>query len=374
MAVTIPGAKGSTAITFTVSGSSGGNYAADFAGAIATATNVGTLPAESTVAGALFEYTSPASLNTVLTTGSQYFFISDGVSNVITLAASNETLLAGALTTVIETGDVGGERVIFTGGTNEFVGSATGVGGDTIVSGSGFDTIQTGGGPSTVFAGTGSTTIYLNDTVGGDLVNMQAGTSTVYADGIADTVFASATGTIVGGTGSLLVTTDGGTITVIGGAGAVSGFLSSGTDLTFTSASGDPSAAFVAGAGNETLDGSGAIGGFSFFADTNPSDTVADTVTGGAGADFFSTGTGTEDFTAGTGYAGFEIASVAGGTITINDFGGIDSVNFGGLSVADETSLLATSSVVSGGNLTVTLGDGTTVEFTGVTDLTGHLY
>jgi hypothetical protein len=373
MAVTIPGAKGSSAITFTLSGSSAGNYAADFAGAIASGHPIGTLPYETTVAGALFVADTPTSIDTTLTAGSQYFFISNAVSNDIYLAASNETLLAGALTTVTELGSVGGERVIFTGGTNSFVGSTTGVGGDTIVSGSGDDTISTGGGPSTVFAGTGNTLIYLNDTVGGDLVNMQAGTSTVYADGV-DTIFASATGTIVGSTGALLVTTDGGTITVMGGAGAVSGFLSSGTDLTFTSASADPSGVFVAGTGNETLDGSGAAGGFSFFADTVSGDTVADTVTGGAGADFFSTGTGSEDITAGSGFAGFEIASVGGGTITINDFGGIDSVNFGGLSVADETSLLETSSVPSGGNLTVTLGDGTTVEFTGITSLSGHLY
>jgi len=372
MAVTIPGAKGSTAITFTVSGLAGGNYATDFANAVASASNVGTLPNESNVAGALFEYTSPNALNTILTTGSQYFYISDAASNVITLAASNETLLVSALTTVTELGSVGGERVIFTAGDNYFDGSLSGVGGDSITSGSGDDTINTGGGPSTVFSGSGNTLIYLNDTVGGDLVNLQAGTSTVYADGV-DTIFAIATGTIFGGTGALLVTTDGGTITVDGGAGAVTGFLSSGTDLTFTSPTADPSGVFVAGTGNETLDGSGAGGGFSFFADTVAGDTVADTVIGGAGADFFSTGTGSEDITAGTGYSGFEIASVAGGTITISDFSASDSVNFGGLSVADETSLLETSSVVSGGNLTVTLGDGTTIEFTGVTSLTGHL-
>jgi hypothetical protein len=379
MAVTIPGAKGSTAITFTLSGSAAGNYAGDFAGAIASGHPVGTLPYETTVAGALFIADTPTSIDTTLTIGSQYFFISNAVANEITLAASNETLLAGALTTVTELGAVGGERVIFTGGTNEFIGSTTGVGGDTIVSGSGDDTIDTGAGPSTVFAGTGNTLIYLNDTgvagdstVTGDLVNMQAGTSTVYADGVSDTVFASATGTIIGGTGSLVITTDGGTVTVMGGTGSVAGFLTAGTDLTFTG--GGSSGVFVAGAGNETLDGAGAAGGFSFFADTVSGDSVTDSVTGGAGADFFSTGTGTEDITAGSGFAEFEIASVAGGTITINDFSGSDSVNFANLSVADETSLLSTASVVSGGNLTVTLGDGTTVEFTGVTSLSGHLY
>jgi hypothetical protein len=375
MAVTIPGAKGSTAITFTLSGSASGNYSSEFAGIIATQGNAGTLPDESTTPGAAFINTTPVAVNTIITTGSQFFFLSNAFANTLTLAASNEFILAGAETTVIEDGSVGGELVVFTGGTNAFEGSSTGVGGDTIVGGTGYDTITTGAGPSTVFAGAGNTLIYLEDTApgGGDLVNMQAGTSTVYADGVSDTVFAIATGTINAGTGSLLVTTDGATITVIGGAGSTTGFLSAGTDLTFTSPAGDPSAVFIAGTGNETLDGSGAAGGFSFFADTVSGDTVNDSVTGGAGADFFSTGTGTEDITAGSGFAGFEIGADSG-TITINDFGGIDSVNFAGLSVADETSLLATSSVVSGGNLTVTLADGTTVEFTGVTSLTGHLY
>jgi hypothetical protein len=385
MAVTIPGAKGSTAITFSVTGGSSGNYVSDFANAIATASNVGTLPSETTTPGALFEYTSPDSLNTILTTGGQYFYVSDGVSNTITLAASNETLLAGALNTVIEVGSVGGERVIFTGGTNEFIGSSTGVGGDTIVSGSGDDTIDTGSGPSTVFAGTGNTLIYLHDagvsdpdsTVpgGGDIVNMQAGTSTVYADGVTDTVYAVATGTIIGDTGKLLITSDGGTVTVVGGVGDVSGYLTAGSDFTFTNASGDSSAVFNAGAGNETLDGAGAAGGFSFFADTTAGDasTVSDSVTGGSGADFFSTGTGMEDITAGTGYSGFEIASVAGGTITINDFSAADSVNFFGFTVAQETAYLQSNSTTAGGNLTVTLGDGTTIEFTGITSLSGHL-
>jgi hypothetical protein len=386
MAVTIPGAKGSTAITFTVSGSATGNYANDFASAIATQTTIGTLPDESTVAGAAFEYTDSNTFTTVLTTGSQYFYIADSASTLITLAASNETLLIGSLTSVIEEGAVGGERVVFTSGDNLFTGSKTGVGGDTITGGSGNDTIYTGAGPTTVFSGTGDTTIYLQDTGitdgdstvvgGGDIAVLQSGDGTVYAAGVSDTVFASAMGTVIGEGGKLLIGTSAATLTVVGGLGQVTGALSAGTDITFSSPDSASSAVFTAGAGNETLDGSGAAGGFSFFADTDTVDSssVTDSVTGGPGADFFSTGTGVEDITAGSGFAGFEIASVAGGTITINDFSGADSVNFAGLSVADETSLLATSSVASGGNLTVTLGDGTTIEFTGITSLSGHLY
>ncbi len=40
-------------------------------------------------------------------------------------------------------------------------------------------------------------------------------------------------------------------------------------------------------------------------------------------------------------------------------------MNFGGLSVAQEVSLLSTASAVTGRNLTVTLGDNTKITFVG---------
>jgi hypothetical protein len=321
---TVPGA-GSTVVTFTISNAAGGNYATDFANAVANITTVSTLPTESTVAGALNELISTSVTgSTVLTTGNQYTLVETFQPYLLQLNASNETVAAGGSVTVQELGTVGGEKVSFISGNNTFEGSSTGVGGDTISGGQGLDTIDTGAGPTTVFGGADST-IKLGDTIGGDVVVLQNGSSTVTASntaGITDTVFASASGSIIGGAGNILLTTDGGTVSVTGGSGAFTGFLTAGTDLTFTS---------------------------------------------GSGSAFFSTGAGNETITAGAGSADFEIASVTGGgAITINDFGASDFVNF------DNQSITGSSTTAT--SITVTLTDGSTVDFLGVTSLSGHVY
>jgi len=364
MAVTIPGG-GHSVITFTVSGSASGNYATDFANAVATDSVVTALPAESDQEGALGVFNSGSTgLVTDITIPYQYLYIASGAASTITLSASNETMLAGSLVSVVESGNVGGERVTFTGGDNSFTGSTTGVGEDTITSGSGHDTIFTGDGSSTVFT-EGYASVTLNDTSAGagDIAVMQAGSSTVFAYGVADTVFAGASGSVVGGSSQFLLTT-GGTpvsVTVDGGTGGALMYGSNGTDVTFNNASGSAEGIFVAGGGNETLNGAGAAGGFVFYGGTDTAG--VESVTGGSGYDYFTTGTGTEDFTAGLGGAQFDISSLAGGVITINDFGSGDSVHF------DSSYTTATT----GGNLTVTLGNGTTIEFVGITSLSGHL-
>jgi hypothetical protein len=135
-------------------------------------------------------------------------------------------------------------------------------------------------------------------------------------------------------------------------------------------------ALFGAGAANETLNAANAVGGLSFFGDVNKADaaSITDTVVGGSGYDFFSTGGGKEVFVAGAGSAQFNINEEGAGTkIFIYNFGASDSVNFAGLDVAQETSLLHTASTLSNGNLSVTLSDGTKVEFLGTTSLNGHL-
>jgi hypothetical protein len=326
--VTVPGA-GSTTVTFSISNSAGGNYAADFANAVATATSISTLPTESDSVGGVNEYLSNSGgvTTTVLTIGNQYTLIESFSPFLLQLNASNETVVAGGAVTVQELSNVGGEKVSFIGGNNIFEGVLDGAGGDTISGGSGDDTIITGGGPTTVFGGTAST-ITLRDNIAGhgDVVVLQNGSSTVNADGLSDTVFASASGSIIASSGNLYLTTDGGTVSVTGGSGNFFAFLSAGTDLTVTS---------------------------------------------GSGFEYFQTGTGSETINAGTGGANFEIASVAGGDITINDFGASDYVNFGGLSVSNESTL---SSTPGANSITVTLTNGTTVDFVGVTSLSGHYY
>jgi len=381
VAISIPGGSGSV-ITFTLNNQSGAvvNYAEDFAAAVAIPVDLSFLPVESSVAGGYNIFNSGDSISTTLTQGSQYTYIAAAAPSFIYLDASNETLLTGALTTIIEGDSVGGERVVFTDGVNSFIGSASDVGGDTIAGGSGYDNIFTGGGATTVFGGSYST-IVLNDTAGagGDIAVLSTGMDTVFAYGAADTIFAGASGLIVGGSvaGFTVTTADDPSgalpFTVIGGMAGGIILGSSGTDVTFSNAAGDAGVSFAAGNGNETLDGSTSAGNLYFFG-SQLSD-AADTVVGGSGYDFFATGIGTEDLTAGSGLAAFDIASVSGAAITINDFGGSDSLHLAGLTLAQETAVVDAGTAGSGG-FTIDLGSGSTVTFTNITSasgLTNHL-
>jgi hypothetical protein len=385
MAITIPGGGGSV-ITFNLSNATSAlvNYAQDFADAVEGVKDISFLPVESPDEGALNIFSSGDSISTTLTQGSQYTYIAAASPSYLYLANSNESVAAGALTTIVEQGAVGGENIQFLDGNNLFIGSSTGVGGDTIVGGTGYDTIDTGVGSSTVFGGY-NTSITLSDTStgGGDVAALLAAGDTVYADGVADTIYAAATATIDGGSSFFTLVTGAKplSLTVNAGSGAGVVVISAGNDVTYNSDGSSALGVIVGGAGNETLQGAGATGGFVFFADPNASDAGTISVTGGVGFDYFQTGAGTEDYTAGGGTAEFSIASVTGGaSITINDFNSFDSVNFLGLDTASEASLLANqdtavgSTSVSGGNLTVTLTDGTTVQFVGITSLTGHTY
>jgi hypothetical protein len=316
-----------------------------------------------------------------LSTGRQYTYAAVvSPTQIIGSPAGSDTVLASGGVTY-DAGAGGSDRVVFAGGDNLFFGGSAP--GDTISGGAGSDTIDTGTQNATVFSGTGNTTINLGDTVGGDVVALLAGNSSVTAAGVNDTVFATAaydstTGTIVGGTGQLFFVAGASDsdlpLTVIGGSGSTYMFTNAGSDITLDNSGG--AAYFIAGAGNETLNGANAAGGFAFFSDTVAADaaSINYSVLGGAGPDFFSTGEGHETIVAGSGEALFHVNDLGpDANITIADLQAKDFVNLGGLSVQDETALLGTASVISSGNLTVTLHDGTKVEFLGVTSLTGHL-
>jgi hypothetical protein len=367
MAVTINGGGGST-LTFNVTaGTAGSNYASDFPTSFPAYSTLSSGGTESTVAGALniiFSNGSPTTY--ALATGDQYTVVDSGDATTVDgSTVGGDTLLGGADMTYIEAAGAKDNRIVFVSGTNLFVGSSNDAG-DTIVGGSGYDTIKTGGGPSTVFSGSGHTLAYLDDTVAGDIGIMQSGTTTIMADGVSDTVFASATGEIVGGTGNLFFVASASTaplsISIVGGSGSTDMFGASNTDLTL---SGGGMNVFVAGAGNETLNAAGSSGSVAFFGDTNSGDSVNTSVVGGSGSGYFLTGAGNEFFQAGTGFDSFNITSVTGDAqITIADFSPNDSVSF----YAGSDSVGSTDN----GNYTVTLSDGTKVEFLGITSLPGH--
>lgn len=382
--ISIPGGQGSTTpVTFTITGNAAVNYATDFNAGVQNAPAITSLSSsgeESTVAGALNLIESSSNTLYGLSAGHQYTYAAVTTPTKLTgSSAGGDTVLAGGGLTYDAVG--AGDRVIFDSGNNVFNGDS--VGGDVITGGSGSDSINTGAGSNTIFAGSGNTLLNLGDTSGGDVAVLIAGNSTVSAQGVNDVVFASAsmastTGTIEGGTGLLnFVAGSSSTslpITIVGGSGTTDVFANRGSDITLDNSTGK--AFIIAGAGNETLNGAAAVGGFAFFGDTVGADasSIDQTITGGQGADYFSTGGGNETITAGTGGGLFHVNDLGAGTnITIADLSSKDFFNFGGLSIASEQSLLAHDSSVTGGNLTVTLPDGTKVEFLNVTSFTGHL-
>jgi Ca2+-binding RTX toxin-like protein len=379
--LTIPGATGNT-VTFTVTGSSTTNYAQSFSAAVANATVItqlspGTSP--STVRGALNIIQASSSTPYTLTTPGQYTYAAVTSPTQINGSSGLDTVVAGGDVYYVASG--GHNNVDFTNGENIYFGANEG--GNTISGGSGNDTINTGLGNDTVFSGTGDGLVNLTDQYGSDIVALLAGNTNVNAYGY-DTVYASAalnastTGTIFGSTGALTFVAGSSdstlAVTIVGGSGYTTMFGGAGSDIVFANSAG--AAIFVAGAGNETLNGFNAAGGYAFFGDTTPADaaSINDTIIGGTGPDYFATGGGHEYISAGPGAALFDINDLGQGTdITVANFGAADFVTFAGLTRAAETSLLQTASVVSNGNLTITLQNGTQVEFLSTTSLTGHL-
>jgi len=382
--ITIPGSQGST-LTFTVSGGAAANYANDFSRDVQFPTAITTLSTNGgagapTIAGAL-NIIGPSNTSTFSIPGThQYTYAAvSAPTRLVGSAGGADTVLAGGGVSYVANG--GQNKIIFSQGNNIFFGNAAG--GNTITGGAGYDTINAGTGSATVFSGAGHSLVNLGDTVGGDIAALLAGSTTVNAFGHNDTVYASAasmptSAQIFGGAGTLSFAAGPSestlNVTIVGGSGTTEMFGAAGTDMVFANKSG--TAAFTAGAGNETLNAANAAGNFAFFGDTNTADALSidDTIVGGNGNEYFSTGGGHETIFAGTGGEMFQINDVgAGTTITIVDFSASDSVNFAGLTVSEETSLLGTASTLSGGNLSVTLTDGTKVDFIGISSLAGHL-
>ena len=315
--------------------------------------------------------------------------------------------------------------ITFINGTNTYDGSGGSASGDTITSGAGSDTINTGHGSSTVFSGSGTSLITLNNTTGSDVVFLGDGVSTVIANGVSDTVVAASAGqlilggatgsslivaveaasvagpakdvilardsavtvfdsvggnTIFGGTGNLTFVGQSGSLpvadTIVTGSGftAIVGFANA--DITFASTSTSGGVGIIAGTGNETLNGANATN-FTVFGDTTAAASSSSTFVGSynsGSTDFFNTGAGSEAYVAGNATDIFQLDTVSAASgpahITIFGFTGNDMVGFGNDTVNAQNDL--NSGTVTGGNLTITLSDKTTVTFVGVTTLTGH--
>jgi Ca2+-binding RTX toxin-like protein len=368
-----------------------------------------------------------------------YQFLFDNVSGATTITGSGmgSDVLVAAINAAASYFDEGGNNtIVFVDGDNTYHGDTTAsAGNDYIAAGSGYDTIFSGAGHDTINSGTGSGTIVLQDTgTGGvpfnDYVYLDDGHNEVYADGMHDAVLATGAGqtiaggadaaaqdgvVLVGGNGDGNDVIDGGAATmtvfdqsggnsVFGGAGlfnfiggsdvsasVVAGtgtmylFVTSGDSITFAASDTAETAYFIAGTGNETLNGAFAQNNLLMFGgDSGQSSITAgitDLMVGGSGNDTLVSGAGHETLTGGAGNNVFLIDATTdgvGATILISDFGASagNVLEFANYTTAEINAALNSAQTVSGGageiNTILTLSDNTQVTLVGVSSLNGH--
>jgi Ca2+-binding RTX toxin-like protein len=233
---------------------------------------------------------------------------------------------------------------------------------------------------STVFGGTTATT--------SSMVDLNSAHNVVVAESGTMNVFANASGNMVwAGTDTASTTnfvsnaplpsdTIAVSNTVVGGSGTLTMFGNDSTNLTFyTPAQSSPgSSTFIAGQGNETLNGAGAGSGFAAWASTDSASN--DSITGGYGNDTLVSGAGHDTLTGGAGNNQFYITKgeIGGAHILITDFGASagNSLLNGGYSDSQWSQAMSTAQETSSGgmaSLQLTFADGTQVVLQGVSSL-----
>ncbi len=311
----------------------------------------------------------------------------------------NQVILAGNGTNLNLTAPTGGGSIIAGNGQNVFNLNGTtaqgswdvflGPGGNVVNgdggAGNGFVVM---GGADSVTAGTGNEVVFGAALAGGQVstasptIPASAGAVLTYAGGAGAGTVTGGTGLLFGYGGSGNTTYDitqapsGGTQTaavtagtqvaavLVGGTGtttvnSTTGLVQYyGTDGSSLSFSGNTdNNLFVAGSGNETLNGAGATGSNVMYAGTG-----SDQLLGGAGNDILVAGDGSSTLAGGTGSNIFAFIDQAGGSTsmdTINDFTSSDTLELiGGVTVASQD--------LSTGDLVVTLSDETKITFVGL--------
>jgi Ca2+-binding RTX toxin-like protein len=206
-----------------------------------------------------------------------------------------------------------------------------------------------------------------------------SGLDFIGGSGSATVVAHAGTDTVAGGTGPLdIVAGSGDTLTASGASAGTTLFGSANSDVTFTSGA-VGGLTYIGLAGNETLNASGSSTNDVFWGGADPAG--SESIVGGSGNDLFVAGQGTDSFGSGSGNNEFlfmnSILSLSGGSQTnvITNFLGSNnnSVVLDGLSTVSATSTGTGLSAAT----TVTLSDGTKIEFLGVSSesqLTGHIF
>ena len=321
--------------------------------------------------------TTPGSTYVNLPAGYSYTAISQDVTGPFTITGGGSLFVGNQNTTYWGKAATGGVSIAGGDG-NDLISLPIGTFYDVAL-GNGSDTINANG-SGTVTGGFGKTLFYVgaNPSLAGasgdkNIVNSYGANDTIIAGAGAATIDAYGANTsILGGAGSLeYIGTTPGNPTIFGGSGTETLFGSSGQDISyFTGSEATPHADILAaGAGNETLNAGAATTGVQLAAGIGTVKMI-----GGTGNDEFFGGSGVATMTGGGGDDIFVFASASepggqhGGTNIITDFNTsndlFSTVGYG----ANAASNALAAATVSGGNTTLKLSDGTTVEFLGLTD------
>jgi Ca2+-binding RTX toxin-like protein len=258
---------------------------------------------------------------------------------------SNDTISAANGAATVTAGPLSGNLLVF-GGADPLTFVGQGSGSATVIGGSGGLTFTGDAGKATVVGGTGGVT------------------------------------SIVGGSGSLLFAggtsslTGGADATVDGGSGGATLFGSAGQSLTYTGTQG--SALYQALGGSETINASTSTTDNTFFASTLTG--ANDSIQGGSGADVLVAGSGADTLGGGGGNDQFMFMKsyTTGQSDIVTDFTSSSTYqfNFIDYGVGQTSESLITNATVGPSGTTISLTDGTTVTFEGLTDktaLNGHL-
>ena len=428
--VTVGGSQG-THIPVTINGSQAYSLAQVYATAINTAAANGNLTVTDGTGDSFGPSGSPSTaINEFVATTCGFYTYPSGYGYLTTDTTSKVFIDATSaatgttLNTLVGTGGAvytaGSESGMFIagGGNNLFINSGAGAysvatsdGNDSIFAGSGATSIAAGTGDNFVSLGAGADTVFSSGTdrifasIGAGTIDVTGSSSTIYGSsgslnvddaqgtgtsivggsgpstvfgGTSDTIAASGATTVYGGTSttfnetgsaSLLFIGTGGSSTVNSGAGTATVFGSNGSNIQYSG-----SGILVAGAGNETLNGSGSTQGFTAFVTNIGPTTSGASIVGGTGADTLVAGVGTQTLAGGSG-AGNVFDIVASGTmsaasITISDFGSatgnlVALYGYG----ANEVSNAVSTAKTSGSSTTITLADNSTVTFDNVTNI-----
>jgi len=280
-----------------------------------------------------------------------------------------------------------GNKTITTGhGTNFAV--YTGAGNDTVnLSGSpaaGLDTVAAGAGQNLVTLGAAPTQV---QSTGSDTINVSVGSTTVQAIGNAAVALQGGSGarTLINGGGYASVSGGAGSVTVFGGAGGINAqggsagnnLMLGGSGQTYLTGGGggdvliatSASAQQVlqAGTGNETL-----LGSLSTMNNVFAAGSGNDLIIAGAGNDTIFAGAGAVTVTGGAGADAFTFNTIIarGGSMTITDFTpGVDRVVLRNYPDAP-ASLAANAQHIGPASTRVTLSDGSSITFVGLSSVT----